>query len=242
MSNIISFALSVFTRRRLLGRFLGSVRERRHRPWAATMFGAVRGASIAVIVAASWSTSRSTSDRQHPKASLFDNARIGWTSSRSHEAPKPAVLARNRRALGIISVALQDTPRQHRRPKPRFTDRCPSVAGAEKIFADKIGGSKPERSEPNKMLNRFRDGDVAIVTKCDRLARSLKDLLEVVETIREHAVGFRSWPKISIRYNDASRQTRVPCLCIHRPVRAGTDFRAYTGRTGVNSQARSARG
>ena len=66
------------------------------------------------------------------------------------------------------------------------------AAGTEKIFADKIGGSKRMRPELNKMLDQLRDGDVVIVTKYDRLARSLNDLLEIVEAIRERGVGFRS--------------------------------------------------
>lgn len=52
-----------------------------------------------------------------------------------------------------------------------------------KLFADKISGSKRERPELDKMLDQLRDGDVVTVTKYDRLARSLKDLLEIVETI-----------------------------------------------------------
>ena len=42
------------------------------------------------------------------------------------------------------------------------------------------------------MLDQFRGGDVVIVTKYDRLARFLKDLLEIVEAIRERGAGFRS--------------------------------------------------
>jgi len=67
-----------------------------------------------------------------------------------------------------------------------------SVAGAEKIFADKISGSKRTRPELDRMLEQLRDGDVVTVTKYDRLARSLKDLLEIVEAIRERGAGFRS--------------------------------------------------
>ena len=48
------------------------------------------------------------------------------------------------------------------------------------------------RPELNKMLDQLRDGDVVIVTKYDRLARSLKDLLETVEAIRGRGAGFRS--------------------------------------------------
>ncbi|WP_179381737.1 recombinase family protein [Jannaschia marina] len=65
-------------------------------------------------------------------------------------------------------------------------------AGAGKLFADRISGSKRERPELDRMLEQLRDGDVVTVTKYDRLARSLKDLLEIVETIRERGAGFRS--------------------------------------------------
>ncbi|WP_424988889.1 recombinase family protein [Microbulbifer sp. S227A] len=67
-----------------------------------------------------------------------------------------------------------------------------SVAGAEKVFADKISGSRRARPELDRMLEQLRDGDVVTVTKYDRLARSLKDLLEIVEAIRERGAGFRS--------------------------------------------------
>jgi len=66
------------------------------------------------------------------------------------------------------------------------------AAGAGKLFADKISGSKRERPELDRMLDQLRDGDVVTVTKYDRLARSLKDLLEIVEAIRERGAGFRS--------------------------------------------------
>ncbi len=67
-----------------------------------------------------------------------------------------------------------------------------AVAGAEKVFADRISGSRRARPELDKMLEQLRDGDVVTVTKYDRLARSLKDLLEIVETIRARGAGFRS--------------------------------------------------
>ncbi|WP_424930666.1 recombinase family protein [Amaricoccus tamworthensis] len=67
-----------------------------------------------------------------------------------------------------------------------------SVAGAEKVFADKISGSRRTRPEMDRMLEQLRDGDVVTVTKYDRLARSLKDLLEIVEAIRARGAGFRS--------------------------------------------------
>ena len=71
------------------------------------------------------------------------------------------------------------------------TDALTAV-GAGKLFADKISGSKRDRPELDKMLDQLRNGDVVTVTKYDRLARSLKDLLQIVEVIGERGAGFRS--------------------------------------------------
>ena len=66
------------------------------------------------------------------------------------------------------------------------------AAKAEKIFEEKITGTKRTRPQLDALLSQLRKKDVVVVTKYDRLARSLKDLLEIVETIREHGAGFRS--------------------------------------------------
>jgi len=65
-------------------------------------------------------------------------------------------------------------------------------AGAEKIFEEKITGAKRKRPQLDALLSQLRKKDVVVVTKYDRLARSLKDLLEIVEAIRDHGAGFRS--------------------------------------------------
>lgn len=65
-------------------------------------------------------------------------------------------------------------------------------AGAEKIFKEKKTGKTRQRAELEKMLEQLRADDVVIVSKYDRLARSLRDLIEIVEQIREKGAGFRS--------------------------------------------------
>jgi len=65
-------------------------------------------------------------------------------------------------------------------------------AGALRIFSDKISGSLRKRPELDRLLDQLRDGDVIVVTKYDRLARSLRDLLDIVEVIKERGAGFRS--------------------------------------------------
>lgn len=66
------------------------------------------------------------------------------------------------------------------------------AAGAVRIFADKITGTKRQRPELDRMIDQLRDDDIVVVTKYDRLARSLKDLLEIVDQIRSRGAGFRS--------------------------------------------------
>jgi len=65
-------------------------------------------------------------------------------------------------------------------------------AGAEKIFADKISGSIKARPELDKMLDQLRADDVIVVTKYDRFARSLPDLLDIVGVIKDRGAGFQS--------------------------------------------------
>ncbi|MEL6362423.1 MAG: recombinase family protein [Pseudomonadota bacterium] len=66
------------------------------------------------------------------------------------------------------------------------------AAGVERIFADKISGATGKRPRLDQLLDQLRPGDVIIVTKYDRLARSLRDLLDIVEAIKERGGGFRS--------------------------------------------------
>lgn len=66
------------------------------------------------------------------------------------------------------------------------------AAGAVRIFKEKKTGKNRERAELKQLLEQLRKDDVVIVTKYDRLARSLRDLIEIVEAIREHGAGFRS--------------------------------------------------
>jgi DNA invertase Pin-like site-specific DNA recombinase len=64
--------------------------------------------------------------------------------------------------------------------------------GAERIFAEKISGTKKSRPELGRMIEQLRDGDVVVVTKYDRLSRSLQDLLSIVEAVGAQGAGFRS--------------------------------------------------
>lgn len=64
--------------------------------------------------------------------------------------------------------------------------------GCQRIYEEKISGTKRERPELTKLLDNLRDGDVLITTRLDRLARSTRDLLEIAEILNARGVGLRS--------------------------------------------------
>ncbi|WP_417521932.1 recombinase family protein [Marinobacter sp.] len=65
-------------------------------------------------------------------------------------------------------------------------------AGAEQVFQEKLTGTLRERPELSQCLRTLRKGDILIVWKLDRLARSLKDLVEIVQDLQDRGVGFKS--------------------------------------------------
>jgi DNA invertase Pin-like site-specific DNA recombinase len=65
-------------------------------------------------------------------------------------------------------------------------------AGCEIIYKEKISGASTQRPELEKMITHIRKGDTVIVWKLDRLARSLKDLLAMVNEFKEKKIGFIS--------------------------------------------------
>jgi DNA invertase Pin-like site-specific DNA recombinase len=65
-------------------------------------------------------------------------------------------------------------------------------AGCERIFDDKLSGSRSDRPGLAQALEFLRDGDTLVVWKLDRLGRSVKHLVELVEVLREYGVQFRS--------------------------------------------------
>lgn len=65
-------------------------------------------------------------------------------------------------------------------------------AGCEKIYKEKFTGKSKDRVELNACLNALRENDVLVVWKLDRLARSLKDLVEIVHSIEKQSIGFKS--------------------------------------------------
>jgi DNA invertase Pin-like site-specific DNA recombinase len=65
-------------------------------------------------------------------------------------------------------------------------------AGAEIIFHEKASGGRWDRPELKRMLDQLRSGDVILVWKLDRLTRSLKDLLHLLDIMDKKGAGFKS--------------------------------------------------
>ena len=66
------------------------------------------------------------------------------------------------------------------------------AAGCAKVFKEKFSGAKTDRPELAKAIRRLEPRDVLVVTRLDRLARSTRDLLNVITAIAERGAGFKS--------------------------------------------------
>ena len=70
--------------------------------------------------------------------------------------------------------------------------RALHAAGVEQLFEEKASGGRWDRPQLHRMLDQLRRGDVVVVWKLDRLSRSLKDLLHLVERLERAGAGLRS--------------------------------------------------
>ncbi len=66
------------------------------------------------------------------------------------------------------------------------------AAGCERIYREKASGGRWDRPELHRLLDQLRSGDVLVVWKLDRLSRSLRDVLTIMERLAEAQAGFRS--------------------------------------------------
>lgn len=65
-------------------------------------------------------------------------------------------------------------------------------AGCQKVFSDKISGSRAERPGLTKALEMLREGDTLVVWKLDRLGRSVKNLVDLVGKLHKQGIQFKS--------------------------------------------------
>src|SRR5437016_10492674 len=66
------------------------------------------------------------------------------------------------------------------------------AAGAERIFSEKVSGAVTDRKALAHAIKVVGAGDILLVTRLDRLARSTRDLLNILDTISKAGAKFRS--------------------------------------------------
>jgi DNA invertase Pin-like site-specific DNA recombinase len=65
--------------------------------------------------------------------------------------------------------------------------------GCAKVYSEKVSGKATDgRAELAKLLRRLTEGDVLMVTRLDRLARSTRDLLNILHELGQRGIGFKS--------------------------------------------------
>jgi DNA invertase Pin-like site-specific DNA recombinase len=113
-------------------------------------------------------------------------------------------------------------------------------AGAVKVYSETASGARGDRAELAKALRVLQPGDTLLVTRLDRLARSTRDLLNVLHSLGERQIGFRSLV-------DAWADTTTPHGRLMLTVLGGlAEFereliRARTGEGRTRAQARGVR-
>ena len=106
------------------------------------------------------------------------------------------------------------------------------AAGCEKVFAEKVSGrSTNGREELAQALDFAREGDTLIVTRLDRLARSVGDLHKIIERLTEKKVAFRCLNQSGV---DTDSSTGKLMMCILSAVSVfENDIRLERQREGI---------
>lgn len=66
------------------------------------------------------------------------------------------------------------------------------LAGCERLYRESCSGKTKKRPELERMLESLREGDIVVVQRLDRLGRSLKDLIELLDAFKQQGVQFIS--------------------------------------------------
>ena len=113
-------------------------------------------------------------------------------------------------------------------------------AGCEKMFREKASGAQRDRPQLAAAIDYMRRGDTLVVWKLDRLARSMKQLIETVEALEAEGIGFRSLTEAIDTTTSGGRLVfhlfgalaEFERSIIRERTRAGLDAAKARGRTG----------
>ena len=87
--------------------------------------------------------------------------------------------------VGYARVSTQDQ-------KPELQLDALKAAGCGRLFVERASGAREDRPHLRAALDYMRAGDALVVWKLDRLARSMKQLIETVDQLKARGIGFRS--------------------------------------------------
>jgi DNA invertase Pin-like site-specific DNA recombinase len=90
--------------------------------------------------------------------------------------------------MAVIGYARVSTRDQNLNPQIEAL----KAAGAEPVYREKVSGARADRPQLFRLMAKLMPGDVVVVTKLDRLGRSTRELLELIERITKAGASFRS--------------------------------------------------
>jgi DNA invertase Pin-like site-specific DNA recombinase len=109
----------------------------------------------------------------------------GWHAAKDAAPPPPADSLYSGTLVGYARVSTQEQ-------STNLQLDALARAGCGRVFSESASGAQRERPELARALDYMRRGDTLVVWKLDRLARSLKQLIETVESLEGKGIGFRS--------------------------------------------------
>src|ERR1700722_13220797 len=112
------------------------------------------------------------------------------------------------------------------------------AAGCRRLFEEAASGGRWDRPELHRLLDHLRDGDALVVWKLDRLSRSLKDLLHILEKIDSAGANFRSLTEAIDTSGPAGRMMMQMLGCFAEFERAMVRERTRAGLKTAREQGR----
>lgn len=114
------------------------------------------------------------------------------------------------------------------------------TAGCKRIYREKASGGRWDRPQLHRLLDQLRTDDVVVVWKLDRLSRSLRDVLTIMEQLEESGAGFRSLTEAIDTTNPAGRMmmqmvgafAEFERAMLRERTKAGLDSARREGRVG----------
>ena len=121
-------------------------------------------------------------------------------------------------------------------------------AGCERIYSEKISGTKAQRPELERMLDALREGDTVVITELTRLGRSVKELFAIIERVHEAGASIKSlretWldtttPQGNLLFTIFAGLSQFERDLIRQRTKAGLEAARARGRNGGRPKASS---